>query len=430
MTIRYASEKLFELGCRHPIKETLVYQIRNKYGITEYPTIKISQVYSLDPSRFGEVIPSYYMLYDDQTNTYYLSSNGDGLNHGEGDADLWFTLEWLLCPYDYNLNQDLTLGISPTNELVDVYRTSDKLAVPALRYADPFTGEDLYLVRETYGTFDYHWYNANDLVSIGYTTSLSSPKEFCIKNVGQSTDTLSIIISDPINQSLYYSVNGEEWFVYTSEVQLTLSPGESRYFRGTRASYSVSNYLEIHTDMVFEASGNVMSLIVEHNFDDILTIPGEYAFYRLFYNCKHLITPPELPFTSLSVGCYYNMFMYCSDMTTAPHLPALVGVSNCYRQMFYNCSSLNEISVNLRSGYGSNATTNWVKNVPSNASGKFYKNPQATFWDSLTVGTNGIPTDWSVIDLPASRSMFDIDDDLDQTNEPNIFVESASVIGT
>lgn len=428
MTIRYASEKLFELGCRHPIEDVLVYQIRNKYGITEYPTTKISQVYRLDPSRFGEVIPNYYLLYDEQTNRYYLSSNGDGLNHGEGDDDLWFTLDWLLYPYDYNLRQDPTLGISPTNELVDVYRTSDKLAVPALRYADPFTGEDLYLVRETYGTFDYHWYNADDLTSIGYTTSLSSPKEFCIKNVGRSTDTLSITISDPVNQTLYYSGDGDEWFPYTSEVQLTLSPGGLLYFKGSRTNYSVSNYLEIHTDMSFEASGNVMSLIVERNFDDILTIPGEYAFYRLFYNCKHLITPPELPFTSLSVGCYYNMFMYCSDMVTAPYLPALVGVSSCYRQMFYGCTSLSEISVNLRSGYGSNATTNWVRNVTSGSGGSFYKNSQATFWDSLTAGTNGVPTDWSVYDLSASRSLFDIDDSFDQTNDPNIFVEDTSFV--
>lgn len=137
MTTRYASEKLYEFGCRHVITDDTKYQIYNRYGITEYPTVKISQVYRTDPSRFGEEIPNYYLLYDSQTDYYYLSSNGDGINHGEGDDDLWFTLDWLLRPYDYNLNQDPTLGISPTNELVDVYRTSDKSAVPALRYTDP-----------------------------------------------------------------------------------------------------------------------------------------------------------------------------------------------------------------------------------------------------------------------------------------------------
>ena len=65
-----------------------------------------------------------------------------------------------------------------------------------------------------------------------------------------------------------------------------------------------------------------------------------YAYAWMFYDCKYLISTPELPATQLADSCYYQMFNGCSSLTTAPELPATVLSPFCYRLMFHGCSSL------------------------------------------------------------------------------------------
>ena len=61
----------------------------------------------------------------------------------------------------------------------------------------------------------------------------------------------------------------------------------------------------------------------------------------MFYECKGLISAPELPATKLDSMCYYAMFGYCTSLTNAPkELPAETLTSNCYADMFVNCQSL------------------------------------------------------------------------------------------
>ena len=52
------------------------------------------------------------------------------------------------------------------------------------------------------------------------------------------------------------------------------------------------------------------------------TTLAQMCYSQMFYNCKSLITAPELPATTLGVDCYSMMFSGCSSLVTAPELPA------------------------------------------------------------------------------------------------------------
>jgi hypothetical protein len=60
----------------------------------------------------------------------------------------------------------------------------------------------------------------------------------------------------------------------------------------------------------------------------------------MFRGCTSLITPPQLPATKLSVGCYSYMFCGCTSLITAPSLPATTLANGCYSNMFRGCTSL------------------------------------------------------------------------------------------
>ena len=112
-----------------------------------------------------------------------------------------------------------------------------------------------------------------------------------------------------------------------------------------------------------------MSMLFGDNAADNYSLNGkDYAFYKLFLNCRNIInvssnflpattfayrcysdmfagcgsltTAPELPATTLAEGCYRNMFHYCAGLTTAPELPATTLADYCYEGMFSNCTGL------------------------------------------------------------------------------------------
>lgn len=191
----------------------------------------------------------------------------------------------------------------------------------------------------------------------------------------------------------------------------------------------------------FEVKGNIMSLV------DNITVPMTYQFYGLFknmtgltsaeylelpdfvntcfyqsafYGCTNLVTPPELPATTLANACYTQMFSNCSSLTSAPTLPSVTLATNCYRDMFSNCSSLSTAptlpaSTLLQSSYegmfrnctnlnsitclatdisAPYSTEGWVRNVA--ATGTFTKSASMNNW--LIDSVNGIPLGWTVID--------------------------------
>ncbi len=147
-------------------------------------------------------------------------------------------------------------------------------------------------------------------------------------------------VGSPPDVSLQYSTGGA-WATYTIDTEITLaSAGDYIKFRGDNSKFSTStsNYYQFVMTGTIEASGNTMSLV--DSTCKLLTIPGNYCFPRLFYNCASLTAAPELPATTLATWCYNSMFDGCASLTTAPALPATALAERCYNSMFVYCTKL------------------------------------------------------------------------------------------
>ena len=141
------------------------------------------------------------------------------------------------------------------------------------------------------------------------------------------------------------------------------------------------------------------------------------CYSAMFYGCK-FTTAPTLPATTLAKSCYYQMFTGCYLMTTAPVLPATVLTSSCYDSMFFNCPLINAIECHAVNMSASSCTNIWLISAP--ASGTFTKHPSATW----TTGTSGIPSGWTVVDLPGYNITFDVDQ-----NDATIYVNGVALSG-
>lgn len=71
-------------------------------------------------------------------------------------------------------------------------------------------------------------------------------------------------------------------------------------------------------------------------------VMAEACFGGLFLGSAALITPPELPATTLASNCYFAMFQECTSLTQAPALPATTLVNGCYEFMFAGCAGLTQ----------------------------------------------------------------------------------------
>ena len=146
-------------------------------------------------------------------------------------------------------------------------------------------------------------------------------------------------------KSFYYKKNNDvawtEWtFVEDKTSKITLNKGEKLYVMSD--SYNSCGYSNNKcycfniSEGKISASGSIMSLL---NFTPVLP---NYAFLGLFMRCTSLVSAPELPATTLAVGCYYSMFFRCSSLTQAPALPATTLADSCYYSMFNGCRSLTQ----------------------------------------------------------------------------------------
>ena len=231
--------------------------------------------------------------------------------------------------------------------------------------------------------------------------------------------TFNIISGGNINvlTGTTYSINGAEW--ENTGTTLTVNSGETIRFKGNNSTYNNNTFSG--STALFEAEGNIMSLIYGDDFKNNSTISYNYVFASLFRECVNLVSAENLilPATNLLEGCYSNMFQDCTSLATAPALPATTLRSYCYESMFNGCTSLTSapelptttladycytnmfkactklnyikcLATDI-SEYG--CTSIWVLGVSS--TGTFVKNPNMTSW---TTGINGIPSGWTVQD--------------------------------
>lgn len=213
--------------------------------------------------------------------------------------------------------------------------------------------------------------------------------------------TFNIISAGRINcqeGNLYYSLNNGDWASLASQLRsVSVEAGDVIRFKGEITNYDTKLQFDSST-AIFEACGNVMSLVYGDNF------VGQYAFPQNSYmNLCSLfkqntgITSAEnliLPATSLTPGCYVDMFRGCTSLTTAPSiLPATILVDTCYSSMFQGCTNLNYIKCLATDISANYCLNNWVDGVAS--SGTFVKAASMNDW---TTGANGIPEGWTVVD--------------------------------
>ena len=214
-----------------------------------------------------------------------------------------------------------------------------------------------------------------------YEKSTSIPGYLCFTalEAGQFTLTIPAAVTPTYLSYVEWSKDGRTWnhTDNTSEavtIDVQVASGEKVYWRGSGSSTAsgvtvATMSSKFSSDCRFDASGNIMSMLLADNFDGVTSLPsGRYTFAGLFHNCStivnaehlllsattlrqdcyrsmflsctSLVTPPSLPSTTLAPSCYLLMFGYCRSITTAPVLPATTLTSQCYYQMFYDCVAL------------------------------------------------------------------------------------------
>ena len=246
------------------------------------------------------------------------------------------------------------------------------------------------------------------------------------------------------NKYLKISTDGSNWTDWTEAISMSPNvkyyvKGEDDYVRNSNISSGFFSSDVSQNQFNIKCGGNIMSLV---NMNENITT--NYCFCSLFKNMRNLLTPPELPATTLADFCYYFMFKgcksltqapalpattlknYCYDgmfsgcysLTQAPELPATTLAYYCYQYMFQDCTSLTQapelpattLKRNCYNGMFNNANNlNWIKalftNAPSrsytgtwvqyvSSQGVFVKNINATW---TTTGVDAVPTGWTVI---------------------------------
>ena len=123
----------------------------------------------------------------------------------------------------------------------------------------------------------------------------------------------------------------------------SINAGQTLSFRGNLTPSNSDGIGTFTISKKCNLKGNVMSMLFGDNAADNFSLSGkDYAFNKLFYNCKTIINANNLslPATTLANNCYKQMFNNCTGLTTTPELPATTLETYCYIKMFRGCTSL------------------------------------------------------------------------------------------
>ena len=151
--------------------------------------------------------------------------------------------------------------------------------------------------------------------------------------------------------NLEYSVNNGEWASVVAGTEITFggahgnlrlrgtnnTKGTSSPFPNDNNSFDHSN-IQFSTKDEVACKGDIRTLLDYKNYKTVNT--NNARFYKLFAECKQLISAPKLPATTLAANCYFAMFYGCTNLTSAPKLPATTLAKNCYCDMFNGCTNL------------------------------------------------------------------------------------------
>lgn len=175
-----------------------------------------------------------------------------------------------------------------------------------------------------------------------------------LKFTALESGTFTLAIPSAVNTSYITSIsysldNGSTWVTTQNSsgaitiTTPTIAQGDSVLWKGIGTAFAkeLSTYSNFSSTGSFIASGNIMSLFYNNNFEDEVPITKDFAFTRLFYQCSGLTGAPELPATAITNNCYQEMFRGTS-LTKAPELPATTLKTSCYQSMFSECTLLTD----------------------------------------------------------------------------------------
>lgn len=165
-----------------------------------------------------------------------------------------------------------------------------------------------------------------------------------------ANSTIKFNITGTLNLNIQYSLdncktwNDYTWSSNTGETITLANVGDTVKFKGINNAISTSNsnYLQAVMTGKFRASGDITSLLNGYG-GNVSLYNRNYCFYFIFANCSSLITPPNLPSTTLAQYCYAYMFWHCTSLITPPELPATTMYQDCYQDMFDGCTKLQTI---------------------------------------------------------------------------------------
>ena len=163
--------------------------------------------------------------------------------------------------------------------------------------------------------------------------------------------------------------NGETWSSGSSAITTILNTGEKLLIKGNNTLYyDDEGAASIYSSDQHIIYGNILSLVYGDNFGNYTELPNSQnifnSFFRentglvsaenliladnatsscyryMFMGCTSLVTPPELPATTLAQRCYSSMFDGCTSLISTPKLPATTLAEHCYGGMFDGCTTL------------------------------------------------------------------------------------------
>ena len=171
-----------------------------------------------------------------------------------------------------------------------------------------------------------------------------------------SPSSFTLAVSDSTKHwdgTLEYSTDTSTWSAWDGTTALSSAISGNNnvlYLRGT-GNTTIGSYDAVKEEFIpwtisgtdVRCNGNIETLLdyatVEAGQHPVM---AEVCFGGLFLGCTALITPPELPATTLARSCYSYMFDGCTSLTQAPELPATTLAFACYDNMFYGCTSLTQ----------------------------------------------------------------------------------------
>ena len=179
-----------------------------------------------------------------------------------------------------------------------------------------------------------------EFMGVTATTTISQIKNY-LRFVALEDGTFSFNLNSTSDDIQYSKDNGDTWISLSSGETVSVVEGDNVMWKSTNTPNANEGVGRFSSTGRFEAYGNVMSLLFGDRYAERTSFLGlTYAFYGLFSGCTNLTKAPELPATTLDLGCYQNMFECCTSLTTAPKLPATTLANQCYCSMFQGCTSL------------------------------------------------------------------------------------------